>query len=76
MEQVCFNCMAAVTVCSECEVQENKDTVSIFSPSICHEVIAVCFLISLHELHLQIRAFYTLNWQKPHSEIKVSPSFL
>ena len=51
-------------------------TVSIVSPSICHEVIAVCFLISLHELHLQIRAFYTLNWQKPHSEIKVSPSFL
>ena len=35
-----FNFMAAVTICSDFGAQENKTfTVSIVSPSICHEVI-------------------------------------
>ena len=33
-----FNFMAAVTVCSDFGAQENKVTVSIVFPSICHEV--------------------------------------
>ena len=36
-----FNFMAAVTICSDFGAQENKKsvTVSIVSPSICHEVM-------------------------------------
>ena len=37
-EQVCFNLMAAVTVCSDFGAQENKICHCFhFSPSICHE---------------------------------------
>ena len=38
-EQVSFNFMATVTIHSDFGAQENKVTVSIVSPSICHEVI-------------------------------------
>ena len=39
-EQVSFNIMAAGTVCSDFGAQEIRSvTVSIFSPSICHEVM-------------------------------------
>ena len=34
-----FNFMAAVTICSDFGAQENKVSVSIVSPSICHEVM-------------------------------------
>ena len=33
------NSMAVVTICSDFGAQENKVTVSIISPSICHEVM-------------------------------------
>ena len=40
MEQVSFNFMAAVTICSDFGAQEIKSlTVSIVYPSICHEVM-------------------------------------
>ncbi|KAB0377414.1 hypothetical protein FD755_011858 [Muntiacus reevesi] len=38
-EQASFNFMTAVTICSDFEDQEFKVTVSIVSPSICHEVM-------------------------------------
>ena len=40
-EQVSFNFVAAITICSDFGAQENKKsvTVSIPSPSICHEVM-------------------------------------
>ena len=42
----CLNFMAAVTICSNFEVQENKYvTVSIFSPPIYHEVIGLDAMI-------------------------------
>ena len=34
-----FNFMAAVTICSDFGAPKNKVTVSIVSPSICHEVM-------------------------------------
>ena len=37
--------MAAVTICIDFGAQENKVTVSIFSPFICHEVIALDAMI-------------------------------
>ena len=41
-----FNFLAAVTVCSDFGVQENKSvTVSIFSPPICHEVMGLDAMI-------------------------------
>ena len=39
-ERVSFNFMVAVTICSDFGAHENKSvTVSIVSPSICHEVM-------------------------------------
>ena len=35
----CLNFMAAITICSDFGAQENKVTVSIVSPSICHKVM-------------------------------------
>ena len=37
--QVSFSFMAAVTICSDFEAQVKSVTVSIISPSICHEVM-------------------------------------
>ena len=41
----CLNFMAAVTICSDFEVQESKVFVSIVSPSICHEVMGLDAMI-------------------------------
>ena len=38
-----FNFMAAVTICSDCK--KNKVSVSIVSPSICHEVMGLGAMI-------------------------------
>ena len=37
----CLNFMAAVSICSDFGAQENKVTVSIVCPSICHEVMGL-----------------------------------
>ena len=45
-EQASFNFMAAVTICSDSGAQKIKSvTVSIVSPSICHEVIRLDAMI-------------------------------
>ena len=45
-EQASFNFMAAVTVCSDFGAQENKSVaVSIFSSSLCHEVLGLDAMI-------------------------------
>ena len=38
-EQASFNFIAAVTICSDLGAPKNKVSVSIVSPSICHEVM-------------------------------------
>ena len=40
-----FKFMAAVTICSDFGAQENSVTVSIVSPSICHEVMGPYVMI-------------------------------
>ena len=40
-----FICMAIVTICSDFGAQENKVSVSIVSPSTCHEVIGPVAMI-------------------------------
>ena len=44
-EQVAFNFMAAVTVCSDFGTQENRVTVSVVFLSICHEVMGLDAMI-------------------------------
>ena len=45
-KQTSFNFMAAVTICSDFEAQENKICHCLYiSPSICHEVIGLDTLI-------------------------------
>ena len=44
-EQVSFNFMAVATVYSDLEAQGKSVTVSIFSPSICHEVMGLDAMI-------------------------------
>ena len=45
-EQVSFNIMAAGTICSDFGAQEIRSvTVSIFPPSICHEVMGTDAMI-------------------------------
>ena len=45
-EQASFNFMAAVTICSDLEPKKIKSvTVSILSPSICHEVMGLDAMI-------------------------------
>ena len=45
-EQVSFNFTAAVTICSDLEPKKIKSvTVSIVSPSICHEVMGLDAMI-------------------------------
>ena len=41
----CLNFMAAVTICSDFGVQENKVSASIVFPSICHEVMGLGAMI-------------------------------
>ena len=41
LDQASFNFMAAITICSDFEAQENSFTVTIFSPSIGHEVMGL-----------------------------------
>ena len=41
----CLNFMAAVTICSDFGAQENKVSVSLVSPSICHEVMGLDAMI-------------------------------
>ena len=41
--------MAEVTICSDFGAQENKVSVSIVSPSICHEVMAPDAMILIFE---------------------------
>ena len=44
-EQASFNFMAAVTICSDFGAPENEVSVSIVSPSVCHEVMGLDTMI-------------------------------
>jgi len=57
-EQVSFNFMAAVTIYSDLRTQENNVTVSIVSPSLCHEVMG---------LDAMIFVFWILNFKPAFS---------
>ena len=50
-EQAPFNFMAAVTICSDLEQKKErkKDCVSIVSPSVCHEMMALDAMILFFE---------------------------
>ena len=59
MEQTSFNFMASVIICSDFGAQENKSlTVSIASPSMCHEVMGpdvMIFILRMLNFFFQAR---------------------
>ena len=75
-KQMSSNFMAEVTICSDFEAQENKVcTVSIASPSICHEMMELDAMIFIFWM-LSFKAafsFSSFTFKKPFSSSLLSP---
>ena len=73
-EEASFNFMASVTICSDFGAQENKvSTVSIVSPSICHEVMGLGALILVFSV-LSFKPAFSLSFALIKSLLCFLPS--
>ena len=54
-----LNFLAAVTICSDFRAQENKSiTVSIVSPSICHEVMGLDAMVFILNVEFEVSQLF------------------